>query len=102
VDFNFPWIIKDQNLVLVGNVAVDGGDSPGDPTFARLMIDYPNDNADIVARFDRVGAGFDPALGFVQQGGITRYSGQANLTPRPQALGPSVVRFGRSACGGCR
>ncbi|MBK6489472.1 MAG: carbohydrate binding family 9 domain-containing protein [Gemmatimonadetes bacterium] len=88
VDFNFPWIIKDQNLVLVGNVAVDGGDSPGDPTFARLMIDYPNDNADIVARFDRVGAGFDPALGFVQQGGITRYSGQANLTPRPQALGP--------------
>lgn len=87
VDFNFPWIINDQNLVLLGNVAVDGGDTPGDPTFARLMIDYPNDNADIVARFDRVGAGFDPALGFVQQGGIMRYGGQANLTPRPQALG---------------
>jgi Domain of unknown function (DUF5916) len=88
VDFSFPWIVNDQNVVVLGNVAVDGGDTPGDPTFARLMIDYPNDHADIVARFDRVGAGFDPALGFVQQGGIMRYGGQANLTPRPQALGP--------------
>jgi hypothetical protein len=88
IDFNLPWIVNDQNLVVLGNVAVDGGDTPGDPTFARLVIDYPNDHADIVARVDRVGAGFDPALGFVQQAGIVRYGGQANITPRPQALGP--------------
>ncbi|GLC23811.1 carbohydrate binding family 9 domain-containing protein [Roseisolibacter agri] len=88
VDFNLPYIVRGQNLVFLGNVAADGGAAAGDPTFARFVIDYPNDHADIVARFDRVGAGFVPALGFVQQAGVMRYSGNTAITPRPQALGP--------------
>ena len=88
IDFNLPYIVRGQNLVFLGNVAADGGASAGDPTFARVVIDYPNDHADIVARFDRIGAGFVPALGFVQQAGVMRYSGNTAITPRPQALGP--------------
>ena len=88
VDFNLPYIVGGQNLVLLGNLAADGGAAAGDPTFARFVVDYPNDHADVVARFDRVGAGFVPALGFVQQAGVMRYSGNAAITPRPQALGP--------------
>jgi hypothetical protein len=89
IDFNLPYILgEDQNLVFLGNVAADGGAAPGDPTYARFVVDYPNDHADIVARFDRVGAGFLPALGFVEQAGVMRYAGQIELTPRPDALGP--------------
>ena len=87
VDFNLPYIVGGQNLVVLGNMAVDGGPTGGDPTYARLVVDYPNDHADIVARFDRIGAGFVPALGFVQQAGVMRYSGNTAVTPRPQALG---------------
>ena len=88
LDFTLPYIVRGQNLVVLGNVAADGGAADGDPTFARVVVDYPNDQADIVARFDRIGAGFVPALGFVQQAGVMRYSGNAAITPRPQALGP--------------
>jgi len=89
VDFNFPYIVGGQNLVVLGNAAWQR-DSAGGPTpsFARIVFDYPNDNADIVARFDRVGEGFDPPLGFVVQSGIMRYAGQAEVMPRPRALGP--------------
>ena len=87
VDFNLPYIVRGQNLVLLGNLAADGGAAVGDPTYARFVIDYPNDRADIVARFDRIGAGFTPALGFVQQAGVMRYAGNTAITPRPEALG---------------
>jgi hypothetical protein len=92
VDFNFPYIINGQNFVVLGN-AVAHRDSVNAPTrsHARIMFDYPNDNADIVARFDRVDRGFDPALGFVLQDGIWRYSGSASVTPRPRRYG--VRRF---------
>lgn len=88
VDFNLPYIVRGQNLVLLGNLAADGGPVPGDPTYARFVVDYPNDHADIAVRVDRVGAGFAPPLGFVQQAGVVRYSGQTELTPRPDAMGP--------------
>ncbi len=88
VDFNLPYFVRGQNLVVLGNLAADAGGAPGDPTYARLVIDYPNDHADLVARFDRVGAGFDPALGFVQQAGVMRYAGSTAITPRPRHLGP--------------
>ena len=88
VDFDLPYIVREQNLVFLGSFAVDGGNAAGDPTYARLVVDFPNDLADIVARFDRIGAGFDPALGFVEQSGVMRYAGNIELTPRPQALGP--------------
>lgn len=88
VDFTLPYIVGGQNLVLLGAAAVDGGPAAGDPTYARFVIDYPNDHADVAARFDRVGAGYVPALGFVRQSGIMAYSGKAELMPRPGALGP--------------
>jgi len=96
LDFNFPYIVGGQNLVVLGNAAwqQDGAGGPT-PSFARIVLDYPNDNADIVARVDRVGEGFDPPLGFVVQSGITRYAGQAELTPRPRALGPLAAPLTR-------
>jgi hypothetical protein len=55
-----------------------------------MVVDYPNDNADIVMRLDRIEAGYDPALGFVQQSGIHRVSGNTQLSPRPRQ--PSRIR----------
>jgi hypothetical protein len=87
LDINLPYTIGEQNLILLGAVALDGGSTTGDPVYARAMIDFPNDVADIAVRFDRVGAGFRPELGFVQQRGITRLGWQAEFTPRPEVLG---------------
>ena len=87
VDFNFPFIVGGDNLVVLGALAVDGSDATGDPIFGRVMIDYPNDHADVVVRVDRIGEGFAPPLGFVRQAGIMRYSGNTAITPRPRTLG---------------
>ncbi len=91
VDINLPYVIREQNLVLLGTASVDGSATQGDPYYLRGIVDFPNDIADIVVRFDRVGEGFNPDLGFVQQRGITRTAWQTELTPRPSALGA----FGR-------
>ncbi len=92
VDFELPFIIRERdNLVVMGNAAFSR-DSVGGASGAhyRLMVDYPNDHADIVARFDRIEAGYDPALGFVSQRGINRLAGQFSITPRPK--GKSIIR----------
>ena len=92
VDFTLPYIVQGgQNLLVIGNAAWSR-DSAGAPVGGhyRLMVDYPNDNADIVVRMDRVEAGFNPALGFVQQRGIHRLGGNIALTPRPRQ--PSIIR----------
>jgi hypothetical protein len=86
VDFSLPYIVQGgQNLVILGNAAWSrdsvGGVAGG---HYRLMVDYPNDNADIVIRLDRVEEGYNPALGFVQQRGIHRLGGQFAITPRPR------------------
>ncbi|MFN0098261.1 MAG: DUF5916 domain-containing protein [Gemmatimonadaceae bacterium] len=86
VDFNVPFIVRGgSNLIFLGNAAWNR-DSVGGASGAhyRIMVDYPNDHADIVTRFDRVDAAYDPALGFVLQSGIQRFSGSTRLTPRPQ------------------
>ena len=87
VDINLPYVIKDQNLVFAGALSMDAGATTGDPFYARALIDFPNDVADIVVRFDRIGAGYKPDLGFVQQRDITRVGWQTELTPRPSSLG---------------
>ncbi len=87
VDFNLPFIVGGDNLVLLGSLAADGSSADGDPVFGRVMLDYPNDHADLVVRVDRIGAGFMPPLGFVRQAGIMRYSGNSAITPRPRNLG---------------
>jgi hypothetical protein len=94
LDMNLPYIIGGQNLVLLGNVAAHH-DSVGAParTHARVVVDYPNDDADIVLRFDRLDRGYDPRLGFVPQNGITRVAGQVDLTPRPRRWGIRRLDF---------
>lgn len=87
VDISLPYVVRDQNLVLLGTAAVDGSAAPGDPYYVRGVIDFPNDIADVVLRVDRVGRGFSPQLGFVEQRGVTRVAWQTELTPRPSALG---------------
>ncbi len=92
VDFELPFILRGrENLIVLGNAAWSR-DSVGGASGAhyRLVVDYPNDHADLVARFDRVEAGFDPALGFVSQRGIHRLAGQMAITPRPRRA--SVIR----------
>lgn len=85
VDFSLPYVVQGgQNLVIQGNAAWSR-DSVGGAVGGhyRLVVDYPNDNADIVVRYDRIDAAYDPALGFVQQRGIHRLGGNTQLTPRP-------------------
>lgn len=94
VDISLPYVVRGQNLVVLGTLAFDN-DTSGGPAarYARVVVDYPNDNADIVLRYDHVGNGFDPALGFVQQSGISRFAGQIELTPRPRRLGVRKLAF---------
>jgi len=92
LDFNLPYVVQGgQNLVVLGNASWSQ-DSVGAPVGGhyRVIVDYPNDNADIVVRFDRVDAGYNPALGFVQQRGVHRLGGGTSLTPRPKRR--SVIR----------
>ncbi len=92
VDFELPFFVGDrQNLILTGNASFST-DSAGGATGSnfRFVVDYPNDHADIVTRFDRIADAFDPALGFVSQNGIYRWGGNTQITPRPR--GPSPIR----------
>jgi len=93
VDFNLPYVVRDQNLVFIGAAAVNGSATKGDPVYARGVVDFPNDIADVALRFERVGEGFQPDLGFVQQRGVTRLGWQTELTPRPSALGALGAPF---------
>lgn len=86
VDFQLPYIIRGgDNLVFLGNAAWSqdsiGGAIGG---HYRFMVDYPNDHADIVMRYDRVEQAYNPALGFVVQRGIHRLAGNTAITPRPK------------------
>ena len=92
VDFELPFILRESdNLYIQGNAAWSR-DSTGGASGAhyRFVVDYPNDHADLVTRFDRIDAGYAPALGFVSQAGIYRWGGSMAITPRPR--GPSVIR----------
>ncbi len=85
-DFELPFTLRERdNLIFLGNAAWSrdsaGGAAGG---HYRFVVDYPNDQADIVTRFDRIDAGYDPALGFVVQNGIHRWGGATRLTPRPR------------------
>ncbi|MEK7239496.1 MAG: DUF5916 domain-containing protein [Gemmatimonadota bacterium] len=83
VDANLPFIIRGQNLVFAASTAWTHDSTGGAPNYSRIFIDFPNDIADIATRFERVEAGFNPTLGFVQNDGIWRWAGQVEFTPRP-------------------
>ncbi len=86
LDFNLPFILRESdNFIILGNAAWSRDSVDGEAgAHYRLMVDYPNDHADIVVRYDRVEEHYDPALGFVVQRGITRLSGNTAITPRPR------------------
>lgn len=95
IDFFLPYIVRGgQNFVINGNAAWSR-DSAGGVTGGhyRLMLDYPNDKADIVMRLDRIEAGYDPALGFVSQRGIHRVAGNTSFTPRPRKRNRYIRRY---------
>lgn len=86
VDFNFPWTVgHNSNLILLGAAAIST-DSIGGASGAhyRATLDYPNDHADLLIRYDYVDESYDPALGFVVQRGIHRLAGNTAITPRPR------------------
>ena len=88
MDFNFPYVVGGQNLIFLGLASASVDSTGAAPRgFARFVVDFPNDVADMVVRFDHVEAGFNPALGFVQQAGINRFAGTINPTPRPHRWG---------------
>ncbi|MBI3792737.1 MAG: carbohydrate binding family 9 domain-containing protein, partial [Gemmatimonadetes bacterium] len=94
LDYNFPFVVGGQNLIFLGLASFSRDSAGGAPRgFGRFVVDFPNDLADIVVRFDHVEAGFDPTLGFVQQAGINRLSGTVNLTPRPTRWGIRKLSF---------
>lgn len=86
LDFQLPYIVgKGDNLVVLGNAAWSRDSIGGDVgAHYRLMVDYPNDHADIVMRYERIEQAYDPALGFVVQRGIHRLAGNTSITPRPR------------------
>ena len=88
VDFNLPFVIRGQNLVLLG-FAAGSRDSAGAPTggAARLAIDYPNDRWDNFVGVSVTGAAFDPALGFVPERDALRHGGHIDFFPRPHRWG---------------
>ena len=88
VDFTLPFVIRGQNLVLLG-FAAGTRDSAGAPTgsAARLGIDYPNDRWDNFVGVSVTGAGFDPALGFVPERDALRLGGHVDFFPRPHRWG---------------
>jgi Domain of unknown function (DUF5916) len=92
VDFDLPFIIRRRdNLVFLGNAAWSRDSIGGaSGSHLRFVVDYPNDHADLVTRFDRIEAGYDPALGFISQNGIYRWGGNMAVTPRPKRA--SVIR----------
>lgn len=95
IDFSLPYIVQGgQNLVVAGNASWSR-DSVGGAVGGhyRLVVDYPNDNADVVLRLDRIEAAYDPALGFVAQRGIHRVAGNTQWTPRPRTRNRYIRRY---------
>jgi uncharacterized protein DUF5916 len=97
VDFNLPFLVRGQNLVVLGFASAQR-DSAGAPVggAARLGIDYPNDRWDNFVGVNVIGAAFDPALGFVTETGIIRHTGHVDYFPRPHRWGIRRLQTGFS------
>jgi len=93
IDANVPFVVRGQNLIFLAATSWTHDSTGGAPNYSRFAIDFPNDLVDIVSRVERVEAGFDPALGFVQSDGIVRYGGMAAFAPRPRIPYVRQLRF---------
>jgi len=86
LDLQLPFLVGGQNLVASGYGATSH-EGTGSSEAWGLFVDYPNDWSDSYLGVSRVGEGFDPALGFVREDGIQRYTGGFQFFPRPRGLG---------------
>lgn len=93
-DFEFPLLLKGQNLIPSAFVAWsrDGSGVPARSSW-RVFLDYPNDRADHFVAVSRIEQGFDPALGFVRQDGVWRYNAAMRFFPRPHRWGIRRLSF---------
>ena len=94
LDLNFPFFVRGQNLV-AGAWGAGSRDSAGAPlaTAWRLSLDYPNDFMDHFVAISHIGAGYDPALGFVYETGVLRHNGHFDINPRPHLPGIRRLEF---------
>ncbi len=94
VDFNLPFVVRGQNLVVLGFASAqrDSSDAPMGGA-ARLGIDYPNDRWDNFVGVNVTGAAYDPALGFVPEQNIIRHTGHIDYFPRPHRWGIRRLHF---------
>lgn len=85
----------DKNL-LVGLWGLETGRDDlrhGDRSAAGFKIDYPNDLWDMTLKYKRIGAVFDPSLGFVPRAGVHIADLVVNWQPRPtRPIGPLHIR----------
>jgi hypothetical protein len=93
-DFNFPLLLHGQNIVPAAFLAWSR-DSSGAPARSawRVFLDYPNDRWDNFVAVSRIERGFDPALGFVRQDGVWRYTAAVRVSPRPHIRGVRNLSF---------
>jgi len=94
VDFNLPFVVRGQNLVVLGFASAQR-DSSGAPVggAARLGIDYPNDRWDNFIGVNVTGAAYNPALGFVLESDVIRPTGHIDFFPRPPRWGIRRLHF---------
>jgi hypothetical protein len=88
VDFNMPFLVRGQNLVILGFASAQR-DSVGAPVggAARFGIDYPNDRWDNFVGVSLTGAAYAPALGFVTETDVIQHTGHIDFFPRPGRWG---------------
>lgn len=87
-DFRFPLLVRDRNVEPSGYLATTFGrpDRPAGVAW-RVAVEYPNDLARHGVAVGRIGAGFDPSLGFVRQTGVWELLGALRFYPRPGRWG---------------
>jgi hypothetical protein len=71
-------------LVGLWGLAIGSVAGNGDRTALGAKIDYPNDLWDVAFTYKRLGAAFDPPLGFVQRNGVHSFALGIDWSPRPQ------------------
>lgn len=75
---------KDKNFLFgFWGLANDREDLGNDRTAFGFKVDYPNDLWDASVTFKRIGADFDPSLGFVPWSGIYKANVDLMYKPRP-------------------
>ncbi len=87
VDFTYQTtrFQGDKNFIAgAWGLYTDRADLSGDRSAFGFKVDYPNDKWDIAAIYSRIGADFDPSLGFVPRQGVHYMRLGATYAPRPE------------------